>query len=427
MISFFQNKMFLLGILVILLVAIPLTVYMLQKQQETRSHATAATTIYFAQSGSTNQISTFQATIGDTLNFDIYVNPGSNIVDTVKMVIDYDMTKLKTASAVAGCGTSICSSGALPNVLTGPTYTKNGTTGTITYELNSGSDLTKLLQSTTKIATLTLTATATADATSPTQLSFEQSSDPTDTSKTYVSSKNCNEQQQNCNDLYNQNVLQTALPLYITIVSANQPTPSATPSPSTSTTGTTTQSPVCSSLTTDRTPSGNAPFSLTFTATGNDPDGTIAKATFNFGDGPIQDITQGSGIGTNAVSLPIAHTYTNPGTYAVSATFTDNDGAVSSPSSCTQTVTVLSATGSTGSGGFGGIITPTPGIISTGSATLSPTGTLIAFITPTPIAQTGGGTGTTQIPPTGPNNTILNAGIFGTIITVIGGVLFFTL
>ncbi len=67
----------------------------------------------------------------------------------------------------------------------------------------------------------------------------------------------------------------------------------------------------------------NADFSFSATAlsvdfdgsTSNDPDGTIASYAWSFGDG-----STGSGISPS-------HTYANSGTYTVSLTVTDNDGA----------------------------------------------------------------------------------------------------
>jgi PKD repeat protein len=61
--------------------------------------------------------------------------------------------------------------------------------------------------------------------------------------------------------------------------------------------------------------SGPAPLNVQFTAVASDPDGTIVSWSWNFGDG-----------GTSSAQNP-AHVYTTPGTYQVTLTVTDNQGA----------------------------------------------------------------------------------------------------
>jgi hypothetical protein len=174
-------------------------------------------------------------------------------------------------------------------------------------------------------------------------------------------------------------------------------TPSATPSP----TGTggggggsTGTAPVCNSLTLDRESSGNAPFSITFTANGADSDDTVSKATFNFGDGQVSDVTAGGGIGTNSVNVQISHTYDNAGTYQASALLTDATSNVSDSGACQQTITVTAS----------------------GSATAAPA-------TPT-IAN---GTATPTMAPTGPLGLTFGLGIAALFMIVAGGLIFFAL
>ncbi|HZD92723.1 MAG TPA: PKD domain-containing protein, partial [Candidatus Sulfotelmatobacter sp.] len=68
--------------------------------------------------------------------------------------------------------------------------------------------------------------------------------------------------------------------------------------------------------------SGVAPASVTASTAGSsDPDGTIAASSINFGDG------------TPAISgASASHVYNTPGTYTVTATVTDNQGATSAKS-----------------------------------------------------------------------------------------------
>ena len=65
-----------------------------------------------------------------------------------------------------------------------------------------------------------------------------------------------------------------------------------------------------------------------FTSTSSDPDGSVASYAWTFGDG-----------GTSTLPSP-SHTYAAGGSYPVSLTVTDNQGAQSSPTSKTVTVTV---------------------------------------------------------------------------------------
>jgi PKD repeat protein len=77
------------------------------------------------------------------------------------------------------------------------------------------------------------------------------------------------------------------------------------------------------SVTVNRPPIANFTFSCSlltcnFTSTSSDPDGPIVSYTWIFGDG-----------GTSALQNP-SHTYPTGGTYTVSLTVTDNQGATSS-------------------------------------------------------------------------------------------------
>lgn len=356
---FAGKKILLLGLIVVLLAAIPLTVYFVQRQQETRTQAQKSTTLSFAPP-------TVSASQDEKFNLDVSMNPGQNLVSFVKLDISYDSTKVATSSAGSTCGDAICpNTTAFPSILEGPIYTP----GKISLTLSVGADPTKVIQTTTKVATLTLSGKATTG-TSASQVLFGNETQVLSTASS---------------DQASENVLSTTAPAAITITAAEiTPTPSLDPTPTS--TASAENAPNCTALNTDRDPTGAPPLTLSFTANGDDSDGTIQKVTFNFGDGPVQDVLQGGGIGSPSASVQIAHTYTNAGTYQASAIFTDDENATSNPGPCTKTVLVQNAE------------------------------------TPTPTPQTP-----ITITPTGPGDVVVGIGVLGVIFSILGAVLFLAL
>ena len=381
--NFFQGskKFLFIGIIVVLLAAIPLTVYFLQQNQETRSRAQKATTLYFATPGTTTAAASVQKNMGESVPLDIIVDPGTNQVSFIKMSISYDPTKL-SLNQTNGIKQNDVS---FPSVLEGPTFTD----GNVSITLSIGADPTKVAQSPTKVATLTFTAKDTTG-TTPTQVKFMDG-------QTQVLSIAQSDQP-------SENVLASTKPISVTI----QPSQSTTPAGPT----VANQAPTCTSLSIDRTSSGPAPLSLTFTANGRDSDGTISKATFNFGDGPVQDMTQSGGIGTNTVSIPAAHTYNNPGTYQASAILTDNVGAVSN-SGCTQTITVTAAT--------------TTGNNPPAAASQVPAAQPTATPVPVAVYTSAPAVPTPTIKASGPGGTVVAGGVVAAIVSIVGAIMFFAL
>lgn len=372
--NLFEGKKFILvGLFAVLLLAIPLTVYFVGQNQETRSRAQKATTLYFSLPGQTTAVTTpIQKAMGDSIPLDIVMDPGTNQVSFIKLTISYDATKL----SVDTNGGIKQNDASFPSVLEGPTYSE----GTVSMTLSIGADTTKIVQTPTKIATLTLKEKDTTNST-PTQIKFLDG-------QTQVLSIASSDQP-------SENVLSSTTPVSVSISSATTTTTAATGSASTtptlsptiSTSQTTNKAPVCTTLTLDKS-SGAAPLTINATATGNDTDGTISKVTFNFGDGPVVDITQSGGIGTGSVSVSSPHTYANPGTYQIAAILTDNKGGISS-NSCVQMITVNN------------------------------TASISAIPTQPPVTPT--------IPSPGPGNTLLSVGMIGAIISIIGALTFFAL
>lgn len=393
------KKVILLMFIIVILVAIPLTVYVVQKQQELRSKAAAATILSFDPSSAT-------ANSSAPLIFKINVDPKRvNQLSFLKLSINYDPQFLKLAGAGSVCSNpqdSICPDKGNPNLQTveGPTLGGNNVS-----------------------ISMSITA-ATAKISSPITVAYVAFA-PLKTGSTKISFANDSQAFSVVStDQPSENVLAvdsatgaiSSLPTTIEIASTALLTPTPTPQPGAVTPGAANSPPVCDSLNVDRTPSGNVPFSLNFTANGRDANGTISKVSFNFGDGPMQDVTTGGSIGSSSVSVQTFHTYHNAGTFTASAILTDNDGATNSPTSCTQTVTVKTSTGA--------IVTGAPIVGGAPGATISagtPAPTLIVgqILSPTPRVS--------PIAAPGPSETFLKIGAVGGILSIIGAILLFAL
>jgi hypothetical protein len=85
--SFSKKKLLLLGFLFVTLLVIPVTVFLVQQQQNTRSQATPNTTLNFVPSEK-------PAEVGGKVDFEVWISPGNNQVNFIKLVIGYDGTKL---------------------------------------------------------------------------------------------------------------------------------------------------------------------------------------------------------------------------------------------------------------------------------------------------------------------------------------------
>lgn len=384
--NFSAKKLLLLGISSIVLIAIPTIVFIIGKQQELRSQATPATTLSFTPSSS--QTTPLQKKVDETIGIGVVINPETNIVSLVKLNIKYDQTKL-TPSTKSPCGTFFCveRTNEISALGDGPASTP----GNILVSL-AITDPTKAIQTQTKLGTIYFDAKA-ATTSTPTQVTFG--------TETFVASVNCDFSSGICPDQAGENVLKTTslLPMFISITQATSlsPTPSGP-----------LQSPTCTGLNVDRTPSGNAPFSITFTANGTTPNTAINKVSFDFGDGPVQAITQGTGIGTKTVSVQIAHTYNNPGTYKATATITDNTGAPSTiTTACTQTITVTQGGATTSSN-------PSTPSSSQSAVTTAPVAPTSVPVVVQPV-----------VPNPGPDDAVWIAGAVGGVLALIGTALFF--
>lgn len=199
-----NNKMkyIIAGIFVIALIGLPLILSINQKQQESRSRAAPSTTLYFTPSASSS--SPLAANIGDSVVFDVMINPGTNLPSLVKLDIQFDPEKLQASPT-----SFLTNMSAFPSTIEGPLLDN----GDLKISLSIGSDTTKAIQSITKVGTLTLTAiNPTAD--TPTAITFG-------TNTTILSI--------NSSDYATENILSSSEPAYVQITAPATPTPNNGP------------------------------------------------------------------------------------------------------------------------------------------------------------------------------------------------------
>lgn len=394
-----MRRFLIIGFILALLIAVPIVAYFVINQKtETQSHANPLSSLLFEDL-------TDPAVVGQPYKVTVDVNPSSNgssnSVSFVKLTVSYDGSKLQADNS------SLVPDPAFPVTLEGPTNTCNGTACTITATLSIGPDPTKAISSQSPVATITFKPLAPTDANAPVKLDFVSGQNQILSLAT--------------TDQPAENVFTRGIPTNVTILSAadasgtptptipgDQPTdtpapgaPTNTPPPSGGSTGGSTggtsgssnQPPICNSLTVTKVATDTSGMSYTLEAKGSDSDGTVSKVTFNFGDGNVQDDTNGQTIGTNSIDESAAHTYASSGTYTASALLTDNEGAISTTSTCKQTINV-------------------------GNVANNPSPTTIAEAgTPTPTAIPAN---PKNIPPTGPGDTLVIIGLSGAALAGLG-------
>lgn len=365
-----------LGFLFVALIAIPLTVYLVQQQLETRTQAVKNTTLSFDPTS-------VAAEVGEDLSFDINLSPGSNQVAIVKLVIKFDSTKLEaTEESFELNPTSQLS------VLQGPTVA----TDTLSVVLSVGSDPTKVIQTDTTIGTVTFNVIG--GASTSTDITF----DPTTEANSI-----------NAGDGFSENVFLSGNPATIDIQGEGG---NVTPSPTISQEGGN-SAPVCTALGTDVQSSGTAPYTVTFTANGSDADGRIENSVFTFEPNFTEDVATSSSGPNESVTVTATHTYDTPGIFTANVVFKDDADAESSSASCSQTITITDEDGNTNTtdDGTGEEIGTTTDETTTESSTEETS----TEVVPSPI------------PPTGPEDAIVGFGVLGGLLFLIGTLLFLAL
>ncbi len=195
--------------LLVLLAAIPTTMFLMQDPQETRSRASASTTLEI--SPNSTPANPLEKKVGEQVLFDVIVNPGSNLPSLVKLELQYDPDIFSASSSAF-----VANSQAFPSTIEGP-ITSNGK---VLISVSIGPDSTKVIQKPTKVGTLTLTTKAVTNG-SPSEISFGTRSQVLSLAQS---------------DESNENVLSTTTPSYIAVVQGITPTieqPTATILPST--------------------------------------------------------------------------------------------------------------------------------------------------------------------------------------------------
>lgn len=361
-----KKKAFLVGFIILLLVAIPVTLFLVQKQQELRTRAEPATTITFDPTTTT-------VGINDTFNLNVVLNTGPNSVSTAEIHLTFDPAKLEATRIVAGSFMPHAIVESTPDNTAGRAFIAVDTLGA-----GAGtSDVPFTKQSTGPQPVAVITFKAKAETgTAPTQIGFSQET------KAFGETSGTLEP---TSVIITSSLSNTAR---VTIGAAG-PTPTPTRGPIGQN-----KPPTCNSLTAAPA-SGTAPLSVTLTANGSDQDNDILAALFTFGDGQTQNVDKNIG---QTGSIQVTHVYPNTGSIAAQAVMRDRDGAVSA--ACTTTIAIGVATASA---------TPTPRI--GGGQTATPT-----------AAPT-----TASIPVTGDITPTTIFAIAGTAFVVIGTLLFFAL
>ena len=236
-----KKKLLIIGLIILLLIAIPATIYVVQMQQETRSRATASTTLTMTPGTSTKNVN-------DTVALQININPGSNLVSFVSLDITYDPTKLEPVGSTA----LEVNKSALPIILQGPVYS----TGRIRINLSTGNDPTSAIKAPTSVGTLTMKAIGGTGG-STTSVAFGSSTQILSVAGPSTGS----------NDSAGENVLSTSTPALITIAGGTAPSPTTIATGPTATTAPTAIPTATRTPTPSPTRPATQPTSIVATAT----------------------------------------------------------------------------------------------------------------------------------------------------------------
>lgn len=343
------KKLLLIGFIVVLLVAIPVTVYLVGLQQSTKTSAEAATTLSLLPTP-------LSKNVGDNVSFDVYVDPSNvNEISYVKLVMSYDSTKLATMDGTFAVSTWPAADGSsfTPSIPIGPEYQA----GTITVAMSVGGSPQNVLKTRTKVATLTFKALAATEPDVPTQVTFGNQSQLLSLGGTGGT------------DEIGSNLISNTSPGSVNIAASQIIS----------------GNPVCSYITVDKSTTGKAPYTLKFEGSGTDT-GTIESIRLDFGDGEASTPNTGDpgviGYGTSRATASASHIFDTVGTYTATAVIIDDEGNESEAATCSKTITITEDED------------PDPELTSTLTPTLTLTPTGVPPVSCTSLSLDPGSTGT---------------------------------
>lgn len=213
-----QHKLILVTI-AIQLVALPIVLFAVKERQETRTQASASTTLSFMPTSTSTTPHTVN--LGQSFPVDVVVIPSNNLITLAKLEINYDSSKLSLSEA----NPITINTTAFPQVVEGPVYSP----GKIQIVVSTGFDYTRVIQSETKVLTINFKANSTVN---QSQVSF---------------GTNSGLYSLGSGDSSNTSVLSATTPIFIKINAAPTPTftpvPTNTPTPSPKPTSTPTPTP----------------------------------------------------------------------------------------------------------------------------------------------------------------------------------------
>lgn len=124
----------LLAVLLLLIIGTALLVSFLPQRQTTQQEASGATSLSFTPESSL--ATPISKKIGDTLDLDLIVNPGTDAVTFIKFQIQYDPTKLEiTSTNPFTLDTALFSGFVEGPVLENGLITQSVSVGSVSYEL----------------------------------------------------------------------------------------------------------------------------------------------------------------------------------------------------------------------------------------------------------------------------------------------------
>ena len=251
--DFIRSHKLIAATIAIQIIALPLIVLVVKtRQNNTITKATAASTLSFAPQTTANTPLT--KNVNDDVSVDLMLDPGTNLISLAKIDLTYDATKFTVSDA----SKVVVNATAFPVTVEGPVLSS----GRVQIVVSVGSDQTKVIQTSTKVLTLTLKAIAPV---SSTQIGFG-------TANSLLSIA--------AGDSANENVLSTTVPAFIKVNAAPTTAPTATPTNSPTPTITPTNTPT---LTPTKTPTPTpSPTPAPTAAPSNTPTPTLASTVLTF-------------------------------------------------------------------------------------------------------------------------------------------------